>query len=155
MDFTDAYTSLLLSIILMVFKLYAAMATLVLVALFPITKSIVKKRFLSFGVEIDGSKPWDVKVHNEKRFYTRVAIEGTFGLLEGRLDKDWSTENCTELIRRLFQSRRQQEVQHPLTWTLKYFNLQTKARAWQVGAIHYDVGEQKNSAATCTYNTHI
>jgi len=140
MGFKDICTSFLLGSILFGFKIYSKVATVVLIIFFPLTKSIVNKKLSSFGIEVNGRNRWDIKVHNEKRFYTRLAIEGTFGLMEGRIDKDWSTEDLTELFRRYFATRRIKEAHHPLTWTLKYFNLQTKARAWEVGQQHYDVG---------------
>jgi len=108
---------------------------------FPLTKSIVKKRILTYGIEIGGKNPWDIKVHDEKTFYIRTAIEGNFGFVESRLDGVWSTEDFKELISRFASSRRIWKTQHPLLWTLKYFNLQTKARSWEVGTNHYDAGK--------------
>jgi len=141
MDLHDACTSILLSIILLVFRIYYALATIVLLIFFPLTKSIVKKRFLAHGIEIGGKNPWDITVHDEKTFYVRASIERNFGVVESRLDGVWSTEDFRGFVSRIYASRRLRKTQHPLMWTLKYFNLQTKARSWEAGINHYDAGK--------------
>jgi len=142
MELRDIYTSCILWTIHFLFKLYSVFATLVLLAFFPLTKYFVQKRFLSYGIEIGGSKPWDIKVHNDKIFYIRTAIEGMYGLGESRLEGVWSTNDFRELMRRFMLSRRLRQAQHPLLWSLKYFNLQSQFRSWDVGIQHYDAGNE-------------
>jgi hypothetical protein len=119
------------------FSIYSTIATIILRIFFPITKYFMDKKFESFGINVGR----DIVVHNESRFYTRSVIEGSFGFLESRLDKDWSTKNFKELIERILATRRLQEVKHPLTWIINKFNLQTKAKSFEVGQNHYDAGE--------------
>ena len=38
------------------------------------------------GIKINGTDPWDVKIHNDG-FYKRVLTEGTLGLGESYMDK--------------------------------------------------------------------
>jgi len=140
MDFQDIYTSVLLGTILLVFKIYSAIATVILLIGFPLTKYFVHKRLQSFGLKVGDKNPWDIRVHDQRTFYIRAALEGHFGVLESRLDNIWSTQDFREIVSRVLASRRIFEIQHPLLWTLKYFNLQTKARAWEVGNSHYDAG---------------
>jgi hypothetical protein len=134
----DKLTDVLLWTIFNLFEIYNSIATLVLRIFFPITKYVVDKRLASWNVIVGK----DIIVLNESRFYTRTVIEGSFGMMEGLMDKDWKTNDFKGFVEKVLGSRRRKEVLHPLTWVYKTFNLQTKGRAFEVGKHHYDAGQK-------------
>ena len=48
-------------------------------------------------VQINGSRPWDIQIHNKKVF-ARILKEGSFGLGESYVDEWWSCEALDQLI---------------------------------------------------------
>lgn len=55
-------------------------------------------------IEIDGSRPWDLQVHDE-RVYQRVLAEGTVGAGEAYMDGWWEVEQLDEFFVRVLQAR--------------------------------------------------
>ncbi|MFQ5889196.1 MAG: cyclopropane fatty acyl phospholipid synthase [Gemmatimonadota bacterium] len=55
------------------------------------------------GVHINGARPWDVRVHNE-RFYRSVLFRGSLGLGESYMNGDWDCENVDELVHRILST---------------------------------------------------
>ncbi len=94
-------------------------------------------------VQINGDRPWDVRVHDE-RFYRRVLHEGSLGLGESYMDGWWDCERIDELVTRLFTAGLDRAVvARVLALDLIgaiLFNLQSRSRAWIVGREHYDIG---------------
>jgi cyclopropane-fatty-acyl-phospholipid synthase len=94
-------------------------------------------------VTIDGDRPWDLQVHDD-RLFTRVLLEGSLGLGESYMDGWWDTPRLDELCHRLLTSEIDTRVR---PWTAflhglsaRIFNLQTPRRALEVGRRHYDIG---------------
>ncbi|MFA6504390.1 MAG: cyclopropane-fatty-acyl-phospholipid synthase, partial [Patescibacteria group bacterium] len=54
-------------------------------------------------VQINGSRPWDIKVKDE-RFYARVLAHGTLGFGESYMDGWWECDRIDELVSRLLRS---------------------------------------------------
>ena len=50
-------------------------------------------------VLINGARPWDIVVHDE-RFYRRVLADGSLGLGESYMDQWWDCEAIDEMIAR-------------------------------------------------------
>lgn len=95
------------------------------------------------GIEIGGSRPWDIQVHNDN-FYTRVLAKGSLGLGESYMDAWWDCERLDELFNRILKSDISKRVR---TWTnfadhvkALVINTQKGERAYQVGERHYDIG---------------
>lgn len=95
-------------------------------------------------VRLDGGRPWDVHILNDKLF-KRIAVDGMLGVGEGYVDGWWECDQLDEMIARAFRVGFTRQVR-----TIKYFlgelnarfrNLQTRARAYQVGRQHYDLGQ--------------
>ena len=94
-------------------------------------------------VRLDGQRPWDIRLHDPS-VPERVLAQGTLGLGEAYMYGHWTCERLDELFDRLlranlgsrFSSRA--ALWHHLRARL--LNLQTEARAWQVGRAHYDLG---------------
>ena len=94
-------------------------------------------------VELDGTRPWDLRLHDAS-VPRRVLLRGSLGLGESYMDGHWSCERLDEFFHRLLRANLADRV-HALGgfWyglRTRLFNLQTRARAWQVGQAHYDLG---------------
>ncbi|MBV4414396.1 cyclopropane fatty acyl phospholipid synthase [Enterobacteriaceae bacterium YMB-R22] len=96
------------------------------------------------GVEINGDRPYDIQVKNNK-FYKRVLQQGSLGLGESYMDGWWDCERLDEFITRLICA----DLESALSGNFKelirvasarIINLQSKKRAWIVGKEHYDLG---------------
>lgn len=114
------------------------------------------------GIEIDGKKPWDIKINNDM-FFKRVLSQGSIGLGESYMDGWWGCPQLDEFFNRIFKSQMESKVKH--NWKLLFniisprlFNLQSKKRALKVGEQHYDAGNDlymnklcKRMVYTCAY----
>jgi cyclopropane-fatty-acyl-phospholipid synthase len=95
------------------------------------------------GVTIDGDRPWDLRVHDE-RFFARVMAEGSLGLGESYMDGWWDAEQLDEFITRVLRAELDTKVQPwqevlGVVWA-RFVNLQRRGRAFQIGRHHYDIG---------------
>ncbi|MEX0686487.1 MAG: cyclopropane fatty acyl phospholipid synthase [Balneolales bacterium] len=96
------------------------------------------------GIEINGSRPYDIQVHNDKLF-KRVFSQGDLGLGESYMDGWWDVEQLDEFFYRVIAAKLQQVMKRD--WVTMFelaraqiFNLQKAKRAFEVGQKHYDVG---------------
>lgn len=90
-----------------------------------------------------------VKIHNAGVF-ARVANSNVLGFAEAYLDKQWDLcdgyENLTEFGKRLIENNVLNLYYNSWNTFVEWlelfaFNLQTRKRAFQVGVVHYDLGE--------------
>jgi cyclopropane-fatty-acyl-phospholipid synthase len=107
-------------------------------------KEMAKSILAIADVDIDGSDPWDIQVHNED-FYQRVFSQGTLGLGESYMDGWWDCKHLDEFFDRVLRARLDIHLQK--NWKLissvllaRLFNRQSKNRAFQIGEKHYDLG---------------
>ena len=96
------------------------------------------------GVQIDGSHPWDIRVHNGD-FYKRALTEGELGIGESYMDNWWDSEKVDELIFKVIRAHLDEKIHRKLSILFKLFtasllNMQSKRRAFIVGEKHYDLG---------------
>lgn len=108
------------------------------------SESVIRELLEQTDVEINGSRPWDLQVH-DPRFYDRVVRETELGFGEAYMDGWWDSEAIDELVTRLFLANLPAQLKG--NWRIavnalrsRFFNLQSKARAFQVGEHHYDLG---------------
>jgi len=113
-------------------------------------------------VEVNGSNPWDIQVHN-KCFYQRVLQEVELGLGESYMDGWWDCEAVDQFIYRVLLADLDREIRgnFKILWHMlrsRLFNLQSQARAFEVGEQHYDLGNDLYRAMldrrlnyTCAY----
>lgn len=108
------------------------------------SKEIVQKLLAQAGIQINGSGPADITIHNEK-FYDRVLAQGSLGLGESYMDGWWDVPHLDQFFFKLFRSGVIEQV--PYNWNTicallksKLLNMQSKARAFMVGEQHYDLG---------------
>ncbi|MGD2135826.1 MAG: cyclopropane fatty acyl phospholipid synthase [Gemmatimonadales bacterium] len=94
-------------------------------------------------VVINGGRPWDLQVHDE-RLYARVMAEGSLGLGESYMDGWWDCERLDEFFHRVLRVGLDTRVS---VWKdalrilrAKLVNLQKPTRASHIGRHHYDLG---------------
>ena len=95
------------------------------------------------GIEIDGSRPWDIHVHDD-RLYTRVLSGGSLALGQSYMDGWWDCSRLDEFFYRILRAGLDTRVR-AVAWYLDgikayLFNLQAPSRAYEIGRHHYDIG---------------
>jgi cyclopropane-fatty-acyl-phospholipid synthase len=108
-------------------------------------RSRVEELLAAADVRIDGDRPWDIRVHDE-RLYRRVLLEGALGAGESYMDGWWDVPHLDEFFARVFRARVDDRLRSR-TWFLRalrafLFNLQSPSRAFRVGRRHYDIGNR-------------
>ncbi|WP_423747845.1 cyclopropane fatty acyl phospholipid synthase [Halopseudomonas nanhaiensis] len=112
-------------------------------------------------IQLNGSRPWDMQL-NRSGVPEQALSKGNLGLGEAYMDGDWDCDQLDEFFYRLLDARLDQDVK-PLRLVIhslraRLLNLQTMRRAWQVGELHYDLGNDfyaamldKRMTYTCGY----
>ncbi len=94
-------------------------------------------------IEINGSNPWDIQVHNTDLF-KRIIGQGSLGLGEAYMDGWWDADQLDEFFYRVLTARLQSKVttlRDKLFYVYAHLiNRQTGKKAFEVGEQHYDVG---------------
>ena len=114
--------------------------------MFPFYKKIIEHIFLKAGIKISGLEKYDIKVHSP-HFYKRVLFNGSLGLGESYMEGWWDCDAIDELIYRLLKSGLDKKIfslKHELinNFKAKFFNLQKKSKAFEIGEKHYDRGNE-------------
>jgi cyclopropane-fatty-acyl-phospholipid synthase len=98
------------------------------------------------GIAINGNAPWDIRVMDED-VYRLILTKGSLGFGEAYMDGMWECERLDQLIHRLLSSEVDKKIDSWARLQLlgeilrhRLFNLQSSQRAFQVGAQHYDIG---------------
>lgn len=105
-------------------------------------KATLTRYFAECDVRIDGPRPTDIQIR-DPRFYTRVLGQGSIGFGESYMDGWWEAADLDGMITRLLGPKLDQRVRSwrdIATYALaRISNLQSRARAFQVGERHYDI----------------
>ena len=121
----------------------------------------IEEIFTLADVRINGDRPWDMQVHDD-RVYSRILAKGTLGLGEAYMDSWWDCEHVDQFITKVIMANLRKHI-GPYSLILptlkaKIINLQSIARAFQVGEAHYDLGNDlfermldKRMAYSCGY----
>ena len=116
----------------------------------------------SIDVEINGTRPWDIQVKDE-RLYSRVMLHGSVGLGEAYMDGWWGCEALDQFFTRLLVGGMHRTHKAPGQDVFHYlsnffFNRQSASRSFEVGERHYDIGNDlykamldKRLVYTCGY----
>lgn len=96
------------------------------------------------GVTIDGTKPEDIRVQDE-RLYNRVLRQGSLGLGEAYVDGWWEANRLDAFMHKVLSAHLDQKITRNFAtlWLVikaHLFNLQSETRAFRVGEQHYDLG---------------
>ena len=80
------------------------------------SETIVRELLDLAGIEVNGSRPWDIQVH-EPRLYDRVLQQATLGLGEAYMDGWWDCEAIDQFIDRALRANLevadQTQLAHP------------------------------------------
>ena len=124
-------------------------------------KKQVTELLRSADVEVDGERPWDLRVHDE-RLYQRMLAQGSLGAGEAYMDGWWDTERLDALFFRILRASLDSKVRSPallgrvlLSWL---GNEQSRRRSRRVAEQHYDLSNRLYEAMlgptmqyTCAY----
>lgn len=105
---------------------------------------LIQQLAATAGVGFNGPQPWDIQVLNPD-FYQRVLQDGIIGFGEGYMEGWWDCERLDQLFTRLVAAKLDEQLpqQFSLLFSLiwaRLSNLQSAQRAWTVGKVHYDLG---------------
>ncbi len=109
------------------------------------SQELVTEVFSAAGIEIGGTNPWDITVHNEQ-FYSRIIAEGSLGLGETYMEKMWDCPAIDQFVYRLLTSDAAAHGKKHLiriAWVVlkaKVLNLQNRLRSKEVIEMHYNLG---------------
>ena len=94
-------------------------------------------------VHIDGERPWDMQVHDQ-RLFDRILAEGNLGLGEAYMEGWWDVDQLDQFFHRVLQARLNGRIRDPKligAWLkARLFNLQSPRRSRRVAEMHYDLG---------------
>jgi cyclopropane-fatty-acyl-phospholipid synthase len=108
-------------------------------------KRIVRKMLGSSGIQIDGDRPWDIRIHNPD-LYERVLSGGSLALGESYMDGWWDCEALDQFFEKIMENRLDKTTSAntlTLWWEAfkaKALNAQSRSKAYIVGKRHYDIG---------------
>jgi cyclopropane-fatty-acyl-phospholipid synthase len=110
------------------------------------SKTTAEKILALAGIQVNGSNPWDIKVHDDK-FYDVVLSHGSLGLGESYMDGWWDCETLDELFLRILSYGLEGKIRQNPGLLLQVilaslFNMQSRSRAFQVGERHYDLDNE-------------
>ncbi|HEY4238189.1 MAG TPA: cyclopropane fatty acyl phospholipid synthase [Kofleriaceae bacterium] len=107
-------------------------------------ESIVRELFGLADIEIGGTRPGDIRVH-DPRFYERLLRDASVGLGEAYMDDWWETDALDTTIDKIMRANLKQKVtgswrMRALTVKAVVLNLQSKSRSGASVEAHYDIG---------------
>jgi len=125
-------------------------------------KRIITELLHIADVKINGSRPWDIQVHDQ-RFYEVLFYKKTLGFGESYIAGWWDCIELDHCITRLIKANIETQIKDRPLLLLKIllqrlFNFQTKQRALAVAKRHYNIGNDlfqrmldKNMVYSCGY----
>lgn len=103
----------------------------------------IRALLASANVKIDGDRPWDPQVHDD-RLYARVLAHGSLGLGEAYMDGWWDCDRLDQFFYRILAADLDAGFR---SWAVvldtlraRLTNQQTPSRAYRSGQFHYDIG---------------
>ncbi len=108
-----------------------------------VLKYSIEEIFSAACITINGTNPCDIRI-NDGRFYKRVTCNGSLGLGEAYMDGWWDCDNLDDFFYRLMASDAENKVVKDWRSVLRALlcNVNNKARAFQIGERHYDIGNE-------------
>jgi len=125
-------------------------------------KEIIESLLDGTGITLNGNKSYDLQVHNEDT-YARILREGSMGLGESYMEGWWDCERLDQFFDRIIRADLNSKAKK--NWRVfsrlalrSALYMGKKARAYEVGEKHYDVGNElyqamldKRLTYTCGY----
>ena len=94
-------------------------------------------------IRIGGDRPWDLQINHPKTAEFILA-RGSLGLGESYMKGWWDCPQLDEFVARLLAARLDERAGNAVmllqALRAQLFNLQSLRRAWRVGEVHYDLG---------------
>lgn len=108
------------------------------------SKKILEKYFRSADIQIDGNRPWDLKVHDPK-FYSGLITGGSLFLGESYMNGWWDCDALDQFFYKICMGKVNKKlgsINTELLYIIKsnIVNRQNKRRSFTVGERHYDIG---------------
>ena len=119
-------------------------------------KNKVVKLLADADVIVNGTRPWDIQVHNEL-FYTHSIVNGSLGFGESYMDGWWDASSIDELVCKLMRNESSKHVSNTIaewayTFRSQIVNLQSRAGSLKVIKTHYDLDNDLYMAFLDPYN---
>jgi cyclopropane-fatty-acyl-phospholipid synthase len=123
---------------------------------------VVRQLLASADVEVNGSRAWDIQVHNP-RLYDRILRDSSLGLGESYVEGWWDCESIDSFIDSVLRANLREKVENDARIAFqvlkaKLFNRQTESKSLEVAERHYDLGNDLYQAMldkrlnyTCAY----
>jgi cyclopropane-fatty-acyl-phospholipid synthase len=108
------------------------------------SETTIRNLLESAGVEVGGKNPWDIQVHNPN-LYDRILRDSSLGLGEAYMDCWWDCDAIDQFIDRALRANLDAKVRGDWKLALgvlqsRLFNRQSRSRAFIVGEVAYDIG---------------
>lgn len=125
-------------------------------------ESVVRELFGLAGIEIGGTNPGDLQVH-DPRFYERTLRDASVGFGEAYMEGWWETDALDVTIDKIMRANLKQKItgswrMRALTVKALMLNLQAKTRSGASVEAHYDIGNDlytrmldERMVYTCAY----
>lgn len=107
-------------------------------------KQMAQEIFSLADIQINGTRPWDIIVHNEE-FYSRILSQGSLGLGESYMDGMWDCKALDQCMTKILRANLENQIKPTWNMFVAYlksclFNLQDKAGSLRVIHEHYQLG---------------
>lgn len=117
-------------------------------------KDVVLGIFRSADIQVNGTRPWDIQVHDE-RLYERLLSYGSLGLGESYMEKWWDAERIDLVVERVLRTYGNHKITIPvilLGLKARFLNLQSRSSARKVIEAHYDLSNDLYMSFLDPYN---
>ena len=108
-------------------------------------RALVERYLAHADVRVNGLRPWDIHVHDE-RFFRRTLAGGHLGFAESYMDGDWSCPRLDELAVRLFSADLNRAARRPIdiinALIARVVTRQSRGNVFRHVAPHYDLGNE-------------
>ena len=116
----------------------------------------IEKLFAEADVRINGDRPWDIKVHNDK-FYPRVVSHGNLELGESYMDGWWDCDALDQFFYKILSTDLEKKAS--LDWATvrtylqsRFWNIQNEKGSRKVAVNHYDLSAKLYMSFLDPYN---
>ena len=96
-------------------------------------------------VKIDGDRPWDITVHDE-RVFARAFAHGSLGLGEAYMDGWWDAPALDQFFHHVLAANLDEQLRDfealKAHLRARFINMQRGRKAFKIGKAHYDTGNE-------------